>query len=150
MTLDLIGPVNAEPMIKWISGIPFEKWPQQHRLDDGQIRPAMVTDLGWFGFGELASHLREQLGHLGKTYQNMLSVVMPRHSIAPHTDSQDASWKYRVHIPLLSNAESKFIVDDVAYTMNPGMAYRVNTRVIHSVENNGKTPRIHFMFDVGD
>src|SRR5215475_1514991 len=99
---ELIGPVNVVPMIKWIALIPFKEWPQQHRLADGQIRPAMVTDPRWHGFSAMADGIHAQL-RLGKVYQNMLSVVMPGHSIDPHTDSQDASWRYRVHVPLLSN-----------------------------------------------
>lgn len=147
-----LGPVNASDLVDWIAAIPFEDWPQQHRLDDGQIRPAMVTDLAWHGFGDHVDAIVASLmqGFPGcAAYQRMLSVVMPGHAIAPHRDLQAKTWRCRVHVPLISNDRSKFIVEGWAYELRPGFAYKVNTEAVHGVTNDGETPRIHFMFDVG-
>lgn len=109
----------------------------------------MVTDLNWHGFGEQAKAIAQQLTP-ENTYTDtwMLSVVMPGHLIEPHTDGQPPYWLHRVHVPLLTNPESRFIVGGVHHHMEIGQAYRVSTEVTHSVENNGKTPRVHFIFDV--
>lgn len=112
----------------------------------------MVTDLRWHDFGKYAAAIENALmSNFAncRAYQSMLSVVMPGHSIPPHKDMQGKSWVCRVHVPLLSNEQSKFIVSGVDFHLVPGNAYRVNTEEEHSVENNGDTPRIHFMFDVG-
>lgn len=134
------------PLVEWITAIPFEEWPQQTRLEDGAIRPAMVQDQSWHGFGEMAA---PYLIHtLGQPLHAILTVVMPGHSIPPHIDEQGPSWLCRVHIPLTTNDESQFIVGGEHHHMEVGNAYIVNTEVMHSVENNGGTPRIHLMFDV--
>lgn len=149
----LLGPVGADALAKWITAIPFEEWPQQHRLPGGQIRPSMQTDITWHGFGEIAEPVVNAImqEHFpgGIAYQRMLSVVMPGHSIPPHCDEQAKSWICRVHVPLMSNAKSRFIVGGQDHVLAPGFAYRVNTRAEHAVTNDGETPRIHFMFDVG-
>lgn len=149
--MQVLCPVDHEPLAKWITDIPFEDWPQQHRLDDGKIRPAMVSDLKWHGFDQKAWPLLAKMHrHFPDMafHQHMLSVVMPGHSIPPHIDEQPEHWLTRVHVPLTSNDESWFVIEDIEYQMAPGHAYLVNTRRQHAVTNNGATPRIHFMFDV--
>jgi aspartyl/asparaginyl beta-hydroxylase (cupin superfamily) len=142
---------DASGMAAWIAAIPFEAWPQQRRLADGLIRPSMVTDPAWFGFGKQAEPIVSALleHYPGcAAYQQMLSAVMPGHHIAPHRDLQAPYWLTRVHVPLMTNDRSLFIVDGKPIHMEIGRAYEVDTLAIHSVENGGDCPRIHFMFDV--
>src|SRR5258708_523358 len=88
----LLGPVSSDCLIAWIATIPFELWPQQHRLADGQIRPSMQADLEWEGFGSIAEPAVDEVlqRHFPGcvAYQRMLSAVMPGHSIPPHCDGQ--------------------------------------------------------------
>lgn len=148
---DLITSVDVADLVSWIGAIDFTDWPQQGRLADGLIRPSMVTDPEWFGFGKKAEPVVAQvMTHFpdGSAYLRMLSVVMPGHSIEPHRDSQAPYWQCRVHVPLATNEHSAFIVAGERFALEVGKAYRVNTEAEHSVENDGDTPRIHFMFDV--
>jgi hypothetical protein len=145
--------VDCGPLASWIAAIDFADWPQQHRLPDGKLRPAMVTDPAWHGFAKAAKPVTERIVTLFDgcaTYQHMLSAVMPGHAIEPHCDEQAPYWLARVHVPLLSNERSAFVVDGTAHAMSPGMAYLVNTLAEHSVRNDGDSPRVHFMFDVKD
>ncbi len=150
---ELLGPVDIAGLRDWIATIPFDEWPQQHRLEDGKIRPSMATDPEWHGFArEAGSVVDDVMGaHFEglSAYQKMLSVVMPGHSIPPHRDEQSKSWLCRVHVPLTTNDRSKFIVAGKAHSLVPGLAYRVNTEAEHSVTNDGDTPRIHMMWDIG-
>jgi hypothetical protein len=148
--VEYIGPVNAGPMATWVSGVPYEDWPQQHRLPDGKVRPAMITDVAWRGYGVAATNTMSQLVTYSPEKHRcpMVSVVMPGHNIPEHRDLQDPNWIYRIHVPLQTNPDSKFIVDGVEHHMEVGSAYRVNTLAPHAVVNNGDTPRVHFMFDV--
>lgn len=149
---DLVGPVDCSALVEWIGLIDFEEWPQQHRLADGLIRPSMVTDLEWHGFRAISEPVVQSLMESFEdcvAYQRMVSVVMPSHSIPTHRDEQSKHWFCRVHVPLTTNDKSLFIVDEKSFTLEPGFAYRVNTEAEHSVVNDGDTPRIHFMFDVG-
>lgn len=151
-SVEVIAPVAAiiQPAA-WIRDIPFEYWPQQHRLADGKIRPAMVTEPGWHGFEFETNYIVEDVMELFPgciAFQRMLSAVMPGHSIAPHRDEQGKQWLCRVHVPLTSNDKSLFIVNGEPQHLKIGFAYRVNTEAEHAVTNDGDTPRIHFMFDV--
>lgn len=137
-----LGPVDIGELVAWISAIDFAEWPQQEAG-----RPAMVSDPAWYGFGRVTDKLVESLSN-GRDYQRMLSVVLPGHCIPTHRDLQNPDWCGRVHVPLTSNAQSKFIVGGIEYWLEPGMAYLVDTEVEHSVTNDGATPRIHFMFDL--
>jgi len=150
-SVEPLADIYVGALVEWITSIPFEDWHQQHRLADGQLRPAMMTDPAWHDFGAMVAPVVDALmGRFPgcKPDQPMLSVVMPGHAIEPHTDSQPSSWICRVHVPLTSNPESRFVVGGEAHQMEPGRAYKVNTEAVHSVENAGPTPRIHFMFDV--
>jgi len=129
-------------------GIDFAEWPQQSLRE---LKPAMVTDLAWRGFGEMIAPVMAALLPLfpgAHADQHMLSVVMPGHAIEPHVDHQGPQWICRVHVPLTSNPLSRFIVAGEAHQLIPGNAYRVNTEAIHAVENGGRSARVHFMFDV--
>lgn len=137
-------------VVAWIKNIPFEEWPQQHKVDS-QLRPAMVTDGAWHNFHKetdrIVNDLYSQFA-FPHVYNRMLSVVMPGHRIPPHTDGQRPEWLYRVHIPLTTNEKSEFVVGGLRFEMEVGGVYLVNTEAVHSVTNLGETPRIHFMFDV--
>lgn len=148
-TVEPIGRVHYADLAHWLGTVPFEAWPQQKPLDDGLPRPAMVTDLGWRGFGQAAWPVVQALGYdETQAYQLMLSVVMPGHKIEPHCDQQPPDWLYRVHVPLASNYRAVFICGGVEHIMMPGIAYKVNTEAEHAVANRGEAARVHFMFDV--
>lgn len=146
-----LGKVDVTDLVAWIGGIDLAEWPQQSPLGDGQLRPAMVTDLGWNGFGEKTDPVVADLmaGFPGcSADQRMLSVVMPGHAIEPHRDMQAPNWHCRVHVPLLTNEFSAFLVHGKPHFLEAGTAYTVDTQQEHAVTNDGPTPRIHLMFDV--
>lgn len=150
-TCEEVADIDVSAVAEWIAGIDFQTWPQQHRLDDGKLRPAMACDPAWFGFKAITDPCVDLLmrlfpGCIADT--RMLSAVMPGHEIPPHMDTQSSNWRCRVHLPLMTNDQSAFIVGGVHHHMLIGKAYRVNTEAEHSVSNHGLTPRVHFMFDV--
>lgn len=149
---DPLGPVDVQSVAEWVSSIGFEEWPQQHRLPDRQIRPAMVTDLAWHGFGAVTDALVAAVmsEHFpdATSYQRMLSVVMPGHHIDPHVDQHVPGWLCRVHVPLRTNPRSWFVIEGERHNLYEGSAYRFNTQLEHEVFNDGDSPRIHLMFDV--
>lgn len=149
--IEAIAKVDAGGLVSWIGGIDFDEWPQQHRLADGKMRPAMVTDPGWNGFKAKSDPVVAELMTFFPGCREdgrMLSVVMPGHFIEPHRDMQAPEWRCRVHVPLFTNEFSAFVVQGRPHLLEVGTAYAVNTEIEHSVTNDGPIPRIHFMFDV--
>jgi hypothetical protein len=159
--------LDVSGLIDWITAIDFAEWPQQHRVDD-QLRPAMVTDLEWHGFGERTDAIVEMLQqrfeeapvplryntfHTSplvdtEEFNRMLSVVMPHHSIGTHSDAQEPRWLRRIHVPLTTNEDALMLAGGQRFHLAVGSAYLIDTRVEHAISNDGETPRIHFMFDV--
>ena len=152
-TVDRLGSVDVSAVAAWLTAIPLAAWPQQSRLADGQIRPAMVNDLTWQGFGSATAALVSALAAFvdgGRAGQQLLSVVMPGQGIPPHRDRQGPDWWARLHVPLTTDPASAFVVEGVAHHLEPGWVYAVNTEVEHSVTNAaGLVPRMHLMVDWG-
>lgn len=53
----------------------------------------------------------------------------------------------RIHIPVLTNPQVEFILDDKKIDMKEGEAWYLNFNLYHSVRNNGITDRIHLVMD---
>ena len=148
-TCEWIGDADVSALVEWIASIPFSEWHQQAPID-GQLRPSMMTDLDWHGFGAITDPVVAKLSRpfgWPRTCQRMLSVIMPGHQIGPHVDEQGPHWLARIHLPLCTNDRSTFIVGGITHRLRVGGAYKVNTLVEHAVDNQGAAPRIHFMFD---
>lgn len=140
--------VDVTPVAEWLSAIPFEDWPQQSRT---MLKPAMVTDRNWHEFGAktdaMVAELIRALPGCSESWR-ALSAVMPGHAIETHQDQQPEQWRGRVHVPILSNSESLFIIENLVYRMFAGLAYMVDTRDSHAIVNAGETARVHLMFDI--
>ena len=150
-TIAWLAPMEVADLVDWLAGIPFEAWPQQHPWEDGSLRPAMVNDLDWQGFGKRTEMLTaEILEHFPgcRAGQRMLSVIMPGHAIPEHADAQAPDWICRVHVPLTTNVHTGVGMPDGLWWLQQSQAYRFNTEAPHTVWNHGATPRTHFLLDV--
>lgn len=54
---------------------------------------------------------------------------------------------FRVHIPIITNDDVHFILNNKRLTMRPGEACYTNVNLPHSVANKGETNRIHLVMD---
>jgi hypothetical protein len=148
----VLDPAKVVAVVDWITAIPFEDWGQQKPHGALPLKPAMMSNRTWHNFGETFDPLVNDI--LSEHYpgciaqQAMLSVVMPGDHIPPHKDDQCPEWVERIHVPLTTNEQTSFVCDDGPHFLQVGKAYRVNTEATHAVYNYGKTPRVHFMFDV--
>jgi hypothetical protein len=137
-------------VIQWVTSFPLTDWPRQSNASD-PFKPAMPSNLEWHGFGVATQKLVDGLLALfpgGIPLQRMLGCILPGHSIPAHKDFQCEQWLCRVHVPLTTCPEAVMIMDDGEHHMEVGNAYRINTEATHALKNDGKVPRIHFMFDV--
>lgn len=81
----------------------------------------------------------------------MLANLPPKGFIAPHTDGDESgSIPHKIHIPLQSNEESFFFLEEQKFHLKVGSAYEVNNSIKHAVANGGKTERIHLIFEYLD
>jgi hypothetical protein len=81
----------------------------------------------------------------------MLARMAPGGEILPHDDTNPAAkWPHKIHVPLLTNPDVTFFVDDVGYHFAEGDAVEVNNMAVHAVTNRGTTDRIHLIFEYFD
>ncbi len=78
----------------------------------------------------------------------MLAKLPPGARIAPHTDGNVRQNRpHKIHIAIQTNADAFFFQFPEKYNFKEGIAYEVNNAVMHGVENNGTTDRIHLIFE---
>lgn len=69
--------------------------------------------------------------------------------IKPHTDNclgyEDGY--FRIHIPIITNEDVAFILDNQRLIMNEGECWYIDANFTHSVANKGKKDRIHLVID---
>ena len=68
-----------------------------------------------------------------------------RHSDPVHEIS---SHLVRFHIPVSTNPDVHFLVNDMRVTMLPGEVWHVDVRFPHEVHNRGATHRVHLVLDL--
>jgi hypothetical protein len=69
--------------------------------------------------------------------------------IKPHVDNclgyEDGN--FRIHIPVITNKDVEFILDNERLLMNEGECWYINANFTHSVANKGDKDRIHLVID---
>lgn len=81
----------------------------------------------------------------------MLARMAPGGVIRPHFDSNlAAKWPHKIHVPLLTNPNVTFFVNQVPHHFAEGEAVEVNNMGPHAVRNEGSTDRIHLIFEYYD
>jgi len=110
----------------------WEKW-------KGKLQPIMDSVTSRYGYKH------------GFYPRVMLAKLPPGAKIAPHTDGKPMQNRpHKIHIPIQTNAEAWFFQFPDKHNLKEGFAYEVNNSVMHGVENNGSTDRIHLIFEYID
>lgn len=105
---------------------------------------AMISDPP--GCDEIVSEiLGEMEGRAGVMF---LSRVVPGQEIPVHKDGHDDGCTERVHVPLQTNTRAFFIIGGKKVHMQKGRYYVIDPTEPHGVINEGKSDRIHLMFNV--
>lgn len=71
--------------------------------------------------------------------------------IKPHRDEELAyeRGEARLHVPILTNPDVEFVIDEQRVIMEPGTCWYINANLRHHVANRGPTDRIHLVVDCG-
>ena len=102
--------------------------------------------------GRVLSESVRPLGYArGEFPRVMLARMAPGGVIRPHRDANPAAkWPHKIHVPLLTNEHVSFYVDGVGYHFAEGEVVEVNNMGVHAVKNDGRTDRIHLIFEYYD
>ena len=124
---------------------------------------SQITDLTWrsqlvnYELYEKYSDLIEQsLKHISdntdikvKDYICFFARLRPNGTVGQHRDG--AIWLetcHRIHIPIITHPDCKYIIDDVEYHWEAGKVYEFDNTRIHGVENRNDEWRVHLMFNL--
>jgi hypothetical protein len=71
--------------------------------------------------------------------------------IKPHRDAELAfeNGEARIHVPIFTNADVEFVIEDQRVVMEAGTCWYVNASLTHRVANHGDTDRVHLVVDCG-
>lgn len=83
-----------------------------------------------------------------------VSILKKNGSVATHRDqnvrpymSNESVWK-RFHIPIITNNDNDFVINDKTYNLQEGILYKLRTTYPHSVENHSQIDRYHLIIDI--
>ena len=97
----------------------------------------------------LIAHAAASYGYRqGRTTRIMLARLLAGKEIARHVDnSPSAEVPHKIHVPLTTNAQVRFLIGHGDYFLPRGRAYEVNNRRPHEVRNGSASDRVHLIFD---
>ena len=95
-----------------------------------------------------AANLKSVVAEMRSLFMNLeekfawLSLVTPGQTLPLHKDEYGP---IRLHLPLLTNPDALFQIEDEKHHMELGKLYKIRATELHGVENNGGTNRIHLI-----
>ena len=98
---------------------------------------------------ELLGLLKDRYGP-GEIWNLQIAKMKGNGEIVPHIDSGlGFLFSHRIHIPLVTNQNVIFTVDDERFYLKKGHVYEINNSKLHSVQNKNDPTynRIHLIFD---
>jgi hypothetical protein len=85
----------------------------------------------------------------GKVVRSELVNMFPNSRIRKHRDRTNMLFLCRrIHIPIKTNDQTTFIVNEEIDSMAEGYIYEINNSKIHSVYNKSNENRIHLIIDI--
>lgn len=166
--LDL--PVDSESMAADVAALPDHWRPHFQRAHyDGEWTVLPLRSLGGraeellpFALGGAAAEyaatpLLESCPGVARFLDSLACPVMSARLlklergavIKPHRDAELAfeNGEARLHVPIVTNPEVEFFIEDERVVMEPGTCWYVNANLTHGVTNGGETDRVHLVVD---
>lgn len=84
----------------------------------------------------------------GRCVNIMFAKLLAEEKISPHIDVGFLTKVHRCHLPIVTNKDIIFYIDNEPLHLKEGVFYEINNQLLHSVENNSLEDRIHLIIDV--
>lgn len=113
----------------------------------------VVKGAGWDRLSDLAIPLMHNI--IGSFYTRggtiiraMAAKLNAGATIPSHTDDHISFHSgHRIHVPVTTNNQVRFMIEGRPYRLQVGNAYEINNQKRHGVINSGDEDRITFIFD---
>jgi Aspartyl/Asparaginyl beta-hydroxylase len=83
-----------------------------------------------------------------KVMKVQLAELPPSGVIPPHRDGNILASVHRLHVPLVTHKNVKFLIGDQVFFLAEGVLYDLNNVVLHSVKNESDVMRVHLLIDM--
>ena len=168
--IKVLGPVDHAPLREALRTVPPEAWLEEqvrqqrfevHRDTQSIIlifavgwpRMKVSRRQGWHYFAREAEPIVRQVVNAhypqnGQVIRAMLAKLVAGGVIGRHRDEHPSfAIGHRVHVPLITNDQVDFTINDEVFHLAEGVAYEVSNLDYHSVVNRSTEDRVHFIFD---
>lgn len=99
-------------------------------------------------FKDLFVQIKSHFFNSGRVGRILLTKLKPNGEIPPHQDhGPHLENCKRLHLPLKTNSDVNFMVDNKNYHFKEGTVYEFDNTRLHSVSNNSNEERIHLIVD---
>ena len=167
-----LGSVDVDGLIDRVKSIPESLWksenenkPNKYRNlnDTRHIMFRFINGLDnvfdftdhpvlWDEWKDVLLPIMEQaakrLGYQSYRFPRVMFARLPAGGeISPHRDVAASHYIHKIHVPLITNSETIFHVDEQAKHLPVGEIVEINNKGIHAVRNGGDADRIHFIFE---
>lgn len=177
LTHRIIGRVDIEPLLTAVRGACDADWDADEALrkrlspyrqtrsiflyfatlaevplDRLPVQADIPRRSGWPAFEPIVAPIRSELLRAyspgGVVLRCQLAMLSAGGSIAAHRDSGPLlKLSHRIHVPLVTYPEVRFLIDGMDHKFEPGVAFELNNQRVHCVENPTRWPRTHLIFD---
>ena len=94
-------------------------------------------------------HISDNTDIKFKEYICFFARLRPNGKVGQHIDSGNFLEScHRIHIPIVTHPDCKYIIEDVDYHWEPGKVYEFDNTRMHGVDNRNDQWRIHLMFNL--
>lgn len=98
----------------------------------------------------IVSDIKNFYGYENLKLTNVIFTELRKGGIIPeHVDEgKMLTSNHRIHIPIISHPDVKFVLDHKDYYLEPGHGYEINNQIIHEVRNESDIDRVHMIIDL--
>lgn len=168
--LKTLGPVSHQPLKAAMQGAAADEWLEEQlrqKSFDVHAKTHSIILLfaegwpdiqikrhnGWSRYADQALPLMQEIirkhySSEGTVIRAMFAKLLAGKSIDEHFDDHPTfSIGHRIHVPLVTNEDVKFVIAGENYNLKEGVAYEVSNLDYHYVANPSAHDRVHFIFD---
>ena len=127
------------------------------RFSDRRQRPAPYYDMpAWKQWAPRLLPIMEAAvtpyGYARGFFPRIMLARLPGGTfVAPHVDGEPSGNRpHKIHVPIVTNADTYFFVEQQRYHFAVGHAYEVNNAARHAAANHGTSDRVHLIFEYLD
>ena len=96
----------------------------------------------------ILDHLKQHYSY--HTYTAFLARLDSKSEIGMHRDGNGPflSLCHRIHVPIITNPDVKYVIDDVEYYWEKGNVYEFDNMRVHGVINRSEEYRVHLVINL--